>query len=154
MKKPLKVAALVLLVTLAGIQFVRPERNRGEAEGPDSLVRTQEVPPGVRDALRRACYDCHSDRTSYPWYSEIQPVRWWLDSHINDGKRHLNFSAFARYDAERKSRALDEIVDTVAIAKSMPLESYTWMHREAVLTDAERTAIADWADSLNDEIEE
>lgn len=154
MKKPLKVAALVLLVTLAGIQFVRPERNQGEAEGPDSLVRTQEVPPGVRDALRRACYDCHSDRTSYPWYSEIQPVRWWLDSHINDGKRHLNFSAFARYDAERKSRALDEIVDTVAIAKSMPLESYTWMHREAVLTDAERTAIADWADSLNDEIEE
>lgn len=154
MKKALKLTGLVLLLAFVGIQFVRPARNLGEAEGPDSIVRTREVPANVREIFQRACYDCHSNRTAYPWYAEVQPVRWWLDSHVSDGKRHLNLSEFARYDAEDQSHKLDEIVDTVAVTKSMPLASYTWVHREAVLTPAERTAIADWAEDLRDKIEE
>lgn len=154
MKRFLKLTAAVLLVALLGIQLVRPARNEGDAEGPDALVRHHEVPADVHEILRRACYDCHSNRTAYPWYSEVQPVRWWLDSHINDGKRHLNLSEFARYDTERQMEKLDEIVDTVAVAKSMPLKSYTWVHRDAILTQAEITAVADWAEDLRDKIEE
>lgn len=153
MKKLLKRTALVLLVILLGLQLVRPARNAGDAEGPDSIVRHHEVPENIRGIFQRACYDCHSNRTNYPWYSEVQPVRWWLDSHINDGKRHLNLSEFARYDAKRQAHKLDEIVDTVAVAKSMPLKSYTWVHRNAILTPAEITAMADWAENLRDEIE-
>lgn len=153
MKKALKFTAAGLLLALAGAQFVRPARNLGDAEGPDSIVQHHEVPADVRAILQRACYDCHSNRTNYPWYAEVQPVRWWLDSHVKEGKRHLNLSEFARYDAERQAHKLDEVVDTVAVAKSMPLESYTWAHREAVLTPEERTAIADWAEELRDEIE-
>ncbi len=153
MRKILKITGLVLLVAFAGIQFVRPARNLGEPEGPDSIVRHHAVPDKVRAVLARSCYDCHSDRTHYPWYAEVQPVRWWLDSHIEDGRRHLNLSAFARYDAERAAHKLDEIVDTVAVARSMPLESYTWVHRDAILTQEEINLIADWAEALRDEIE-
>lgn len=147
----LRRAAFVLLAGFVAIQFVRPARNEGDAEGPDSIVRQHAVPDNVRAILRRSCYDCHSDRTAYPWYAEVQPVRWWLDSHIRDGKRHLNFSAFARYDTRRATRALDEIVDTV-LARSMPLRSYTWIHRNAILAKAEIDAVADWAEELHDAI--
>lgn len=154
MKKAFKITGLVILVAFLGLQLFRPERNLGELEGPDSIARTQEVPDQIRDIFQRACYDCHSNRTRYPWYSEVQPVRWWLDSHISDGKRHLNLSEFARYDSEEQAEKLDEIIDTVAVGKSMPLESYTWAHRDALLTPAERTAVADWAEALQARIEE
>jgi hypothetical protein len=152
MKKALKLTGLVLGVAFVAIQFVRPERNLGEPEGPQSIVAVHAVPAEVREILRRSCYDCHSNRTAYPWYAEVQPVRWWLDSHISDGKRHLNFSEFGRYDADRARRKLDEIVDTV-LARSMPLESYTWVHRDAVLSPDQMKLVADWAEALYDEIE-
>lgn len=151
--KILKLAGLAFLAAFAAIQFARPARNLGEAEGPDSIVRHHEVPANVHKILQRSCYDCHSNRTTYPWYAEVQPVRWWLDSHVSEGKRRLNLSEFARYDANEQAQKLDEIVDTVAIAKSMPLPSYTWVHRDAILTQAEITAVADWAEELRDEIE-
>lgn len=150
-KPPLRLVGWVLLAGLAAIQLVRPARNDGEPEGPDSVLRRHEVPADVRAILQRSCYDCHSDRTRYPWYAEVQPVRWWLDSHVNDAKRHLNFSAFGRYDTKRATRALDEIVDTI-LARAMPLPSYTWIHRDAVLTKAEIDTVADWAEALHDEL--
>ncbi len=109
----LKKIILALAVLLLVLQAVRPAKNLGEAEGPDSVVKRHAVPAEVRAVLQKACYDCHSDRTVYPWYAEIQPVGWWLASHVDDGKRHLNFSRFARYDAQRAAHKLDEIVDTV-----------------------------------------
>ena len=148
----LKKIILALAVLLLALQAVRPAKNLGEAEGPDSVVKRHVVPAEVRAVLQKACYDCHSDRTAYPWYAEVQPVGWWLASHVDDGKRHLNFSRFARYDAQRAAHKLDEIVDTV-LARSMPLKSYTWVHRDAVLTPAEINAVADWAEALRDEIE-
>lgn len=150
-KRLLKGSALAICAAFVGIQFIRPPRNDGDPEGPRSIVATHPVPGNVRAILQRSCYDCHSDRTSYPWYAEVQPVRWWLESHIREGKEHLNFSAFGSYGARRSIRALDEIVDTV-LARSMPLKSYTWVHRDAVLTKAEIDAVADWAEGLIDGI--
>jgi hypothetical protein len=147
----LKKIILALAVLLLALQAVRPAKNLGEAEGPDALVTRHAVPKDVRAVLQKACYDCHSDRTAYPWYAEIQPVGWWLASHVNDGRRHLNFSSFGRYDAQRAAHKLDEIVDTV-LARSMPLPSYAWVHRDAVLTPAEINAVADWAEALRDEL--
>lgn len=154
MKKALLRTGVGLAVVFVGLQFHRPARNLGEAEGPDSLVRHHDVPAAIRTVLARSCYDCHSNRTRYPWYAEVQPVRWWLDSHIADGKRHLNLSEFARYSPKRQAEKLDEIVDTVAIAKSMPLPSYLLVHRDAILTPAEINAVADWAEDLRDRIED
>ena len=137
---------------LAAIQLVRPARNAGVAEGPRSLTMVHAVPDDVRSTLRRACYDCHSDSTRYPWYANVQPVGWWLQHHVNEGKRELNLSTFAAYPASRAVRKLHAIADEVS-DRRMPLRSYLLIHGEARLTDAEARRLADWADELGDEIE-
>jgi hypothetical protein len=152
-KRILRFSALALLVVFIALQLVRPVPNAGVAEGPDSIVAHHDVPEDVRAILRRSCYDCHSDYTTYPWYARVQPVRWWLDSHIREGREHLNFSVFGRYDTRSAVQTLDEIVNTL-IAGSMPLKSYTWIHREAALTKAEVDMVADWAEDLIDELSE
>lgn len=149
--KNLRRVALLALVALALIQFVRPAPNAGEPEGANSIVAKHTVPDDVRAILRRSCYDCHSDRTDYPWYAQVQPVRWWLDSHIEEGKEHLNFSEFGSYDRRTATHALDELVNTL-IAGSMPLKSYTLLHRDAALTKAEADRVMDWAEDLIDDI--
>ncbi len=140
-----------LVVLLAAAQFVRPARNLSAAAGPDDLAARHPVPARVLAMLQRACYDCHSNNTGYPWYAEVQPVRWWLDSHVNDGKRHLNFSEFGAYSAKRAGKKLEQITDEVE-QHDMPLRSYTWVHREARLTPEEIKLLAAWADDLRAEI--
>lgn len=147
----IKKIILVFLVVLAAAQLVRPKKNLSAGPGPDDISVKHPVPAGVLTVLQRACYDCHSNHTRYPWYAEVQPVRWWLDSHISEAKRHLNFSEFATYSAKRAGNKLEQIGDEVEDHK-MPLASYTWMHPEARLTPAERTLLIDWARSLQDEL--
>ena len=142
---------LAAAVLLGALQFVRPARNSATAPGADDINVKYPVPANVQGLLQRACYDCHSNNTHYPWYANVQPVGWWLTRHVNDGKRHLNFSAFGAYTAKRAASKLGEISDEVA-QHSMPLKSYTWMHPEARLTAAEIKLISDWADALHDEI--
>lgn len=146
-----KKAAISLFVVFVAAQFFRPEKNLSANAGAADIVAAHKVPPAVRDLLQRACYDCHSNQTSYPWYSEIQPMGWWLASHVKDGKEHLNFSEFGTYTVKRASNKLDQIYDEVS-QHSMPLKSYTWGHPEARLTPAEVALLIDWADELRDEI--
>ena len=104
----------LLGVLFAGValQFVRPEKNDSPA-GPDDLAAKYPPPPAVKQILENACYDCHSNRTRYPWYAEIQPVGWWLRKHINDGKDQLNFSEFAAYTEHRRAKKLQAVSDEV-----------------------------------------
>ena len=140
--------ALVLLVVLIAIQFIRPARNlAAPGPNPNDLATLNPPPPAVKAILERACYDCHSDNTRYPWYANIQPVAWWLDHHITDGKRHLNFSQFGKYNAKRFGQKLEQIVDETRDG-GMPLWSYTLIHRDAKLTDVEIKALADWVATI------
>ena len=143
--------ALGLGLGFVAIQFIRPAKNEAPA-GSDDLVKNYPPPPEVRQLLETACYDCHSNRTRYPWYAQVQPVGWWLASHINDAKNQLNFSEFAGYDEHRRAKKLLALSDEVT-DRSMPLKSYTWIHREAKLTDAQIKTLADWAEALAEEIE-
>lgn len=151
MKKALRYTALGFLLVLIAAQFVRHAPNHGEAEGPGSLVAQHKVPANVQQMLRRACYDCHSNRTNYPWYAAVQPVAWWLNDHIVQGKAELNFSEFTRYDAKRAVRKLQAAADEVR-ERHMPLKSYLLAHAEAKLTDADVATLAAWAEDLADEI--
>lgn len=150
-KKVWRMTGLALVGGLIGVQFVRSPRNEGVAEGPASIVLQQAVPAPVKNILERACYDCHSNRTSYPWYASIQPIAWWLSQHVTEGKTELNFSEFGRYDAKRAVRKLQSAADEVR-EHGMPLKSYLLMHPEARLTDTERTLVANWAEDLADEL--
>lgn len=144
---------LGLFVVFLAIQFIRPAKNVSSAPASkDDLATLYPPPPAVRQLLAVACYDCHSNRTRYPWYAEIQPAGWWLASHINDGKRSLNFSEFGTYTAKRQGSKMGKIADELT-DHSMPLPSYLWIHHDAKLTDAQTNLLTDWAEGLQEKIE-
>ena len=144
MKRPLRTAGLTGLVLLAAIQFIRPAKNRGAAEGPQDVASRVTVPADVRLLLADACYNCHSDRTAYPWYANVEPVGWWLADHVNEAKAHLNFSRFADYPPKQAARKLEGVAKLVD-KQDMPLASYTWLHPEARLTAGQRARLVAWA---------
>lgn len=147
MKKKLRLLGLGLLAVFIAIQFVRPARNISTAPTPNDIARKYQAPDDVQRVLTRACYDCHSNHTRYPWYAEIQPVGWWLTHHANEGKSQVNFSAFGLLTRKRAASRLEAIVDAVSDGV-MPLKSYTWLHPEARLTDAEKALLTNWAEEL------
>lgn len=151
MKKRLRLAGLALLLVLVGIQFIHPQPNLGTTGGANDLTVRSAVPDDVRRLLADACYDCHSNHTRYPWYANVQPVAWWLDHHVREGKRGLNFSEFGAYPARRATRKLAAIGKEVGRG-DMPLSSYTWMHPAARLTPDQRKKLVDWAQALHDKI--
>ncbi len=120
----------------------------------NDITKVVAVPDSVFVLLKTACYDCHSNFTKYPWYSNIQPIGWWLKDHVDEGKLHLNFQEFALVKANdkystpalRQDHKLEEVIETVKDGE-MPLKSYTIIHKESKLTDAQRKMITDWAAS-------
>jgi hypothetical protein len=135
------------LILLIGIQFIRPSRNLGEVETENEISKKYQLSTQLHAVLKQSCYDCHSNRTAYPWYSNVQPIGWWLQGHVNEGKEHLNFSEFGTYPEKKAKHEFEEIEDAAANGW-MPLESYVWMHRNAKLTPEQSRAIAEWAGGL------
>lgn len=153
MKKIFKTILIVLLITLVLIQFFRPAKNKSESKSANDITAMYPVPDSIQSILKVACNDCHTNNTRYPWYAEIQPVAWWLDNHIKDGKRGLNFSEFGSYRIKKQYRRMDDVYDLVK-KKEMPIASYTWIHKDARLTDMERNALELWAQSVKDIIKQ
>lgn len=133
-----------LLILLLIAQFFQPEKNDGNAFGEGDVTHAVMVSAEVKTILQSACFDCHSNHTNYPWYSKITPVNWWLNNHIEEGKRELNFSSFMAYDKKRQAKKMAETAEEVEEGH-MPLGSYTWIHKEAELTDSQKKLVADWA---------
>ena len=142
---------LIVVIILVLIQFIRPETNVHPGPQPHAITTAYAVPDTVQQLLKTACYDCHSNNTRYPWYNNIQPVRWWLNHHVNEGKRELNFDEFTTYPAKKQAHKLDETAKSVREG-DMPLGSYTWVHTDARLSDAQKQMIIHWADSLKAQI--
>ncbi|GGD83725.1 hypothetical protein GCM10011514_54730 [Emticicia aquatilis] len=146
----LKKIALGVGVVLILIQFIHPEKNLSDDNTFDISTKYN-VPTEVANVLQVACRDCHSNKTAYPWYNNIQPVAFFLAHHVDDGKRHLNFSTFTKLPIAVQNHKLEEVMETVE-EKEMPLESYTalGLHKEANLTAAQRQLIIDWAKAQMD----
>jgi hypothetical protein len=142
----LKKILLALVVILVIIQFIRPEKNVSDVQIND-ISNKYIVPDRVKTLLAGACNDCHSNKTGYPWYSNIQPVAWWMNGHVTDGKRHLNFNNFTHRNIAYQNHKFEEIVEMVK-EKEMPLPSYTWLglHPDGNLTDEDRNEIVQVGD--------
>lgn len=140
-----------LIIILVVIQFIRPAKNQSNDHSKD-ISKVATVPADVQAILKTACYDCHSNHTTYPWYDQIQPVRWWVEHHIKEGKQHLNFSEFAAYPKKKQANKLDEIAETIE-AGEMPLRSYTIMHKDARLTTQQKDILVKWAEGLVEELD-
>ncbi|HET9053854.1 MAG TPA: heme-binding domain-containing protein [Cyclobacteriaceae bacterium] len=142
-----------LLVILLFIQVMQPTRNQSNKLSENDISKVYALPAGVHETLMKKCYDCHSNNTHYPWYTYIQPVGWWMASHIHEGKEHLNFSEFKTYTAKRASHKLEEVSEEIGEGH-MPLESYLWLHPEAEVTTEELNAINGWIASLGIKVAE
>lgn len=133
-----------LLLLLVAAQAFRPARNISSAPaGPGHIEQLHPPPPEVKSILERACYDCHSDHTRYPWYASVQPVGWWLAHHVSEGKEELNFSHFGDLPPPRAARKLTKSLTEVEHG-DMPLPSYRWTHPDARLSAADLAAFGAW----------
>jgi hypothetical protein len=148
----LKKILIGLLFVFIFLQFIRPTRNISDVSSSNHFSTKYNIPENVETILQKACYDCHSNNTTYPWYTNVQPVGLWMQGHVNDGKDELNFSEFATYSPKKARHKMEECVDMIKEGE-MPLPSYTWTHKDAILTQEEKTTLTDWASATAKKIE-
>lgn len=144
MKRVVKYIAIVIAVGFLLLQIVRPEMSNPPVVEADRIENFVAIPPDVAAVFKRSCSDCHTNETRYPWYSQVSPVSWWLQNHVEHGRSHLNFSEWAKYTPQQKSKRLEEICEVVE-SKEMPLPSYLWGHSDAVLNDEDGKRLCEWA---------
>jgi hypothetical protein len=144
----------VCLIAFIIIQFFRPAKNTMEKSLAlkSDLSTLYKIPNEVENLLQKSCYDCHTYNTDYPWYSKIQPVAWYLNNHVIDGKKHFNFNAFATYSLRKQYHKLEEIKEQIEL-KEMPLSSYTLIHQNAKLSPEDAKLICNWSDSVRANME-
>ncbi|MDH5033465.1 heme-binding domain-containing protein [Chryseobacterium cucumeris] len=148
----IKTGAGFIALFLIVIQFFDTDKNIATVPSDNAIEKHYQVPVHVLGLLKTSCYDCHSNTTAYPWYNNIQPVKWWLADHVNSGKRHLNFDEFNSYSKEKKIKKLDEVAETIREGE-MPLTSYAVVHQNAKLTDTQKSEIEQWVNEVKKQIE-
>ncbi len=135
--------AFTLLLAIVALQFFQIDKTNPVTDPALDFMNITNPPDEIATILKTACYDCHSYNTRYPWYTNIQPVAWWVKDHIDHGRDELNFSEFGNYTERRADHKLEEAAE-YTLNEEMPLPSYTWGHSDARLTDQERKYLADW----------
>ena len=138
--KIFKIILLILMIVFVGIQFVPTKRNQTDNVPNTDFMIVNNLPIKIQNTLQTSCYDCHSNNTSYPWYNKVQPVAWLLENHIEEGKSELNFSEWDNYSDRRKRSKLKSIISQIEDDK-MPLDSYTLIHRNAILSSEKKKEI-------------
>jgi uncharacterized membrane protein len=140
--KTFKILLAWLFGTLILLQFIRVD-----VPPPPEASENDEVkaPKEVKTILKKACYDCHSNHTKWPWYSYISPVSIEINSNVKNGRAWLNFSIWNKYSEEKREKLLKGIEK--AIVWQMPPAGYMWIHKEARLTKEEREIIKNWAEA-------
>lgn len=141
MKRWLVRIALVVLLLFVAIQLVPVDRSNPPVTG--ALV----APPQVQAILKRSCYDCHSNETVWPWYAYVAPVSWLVAHDVEEGREHLNLSAWESIDPKKRAGVADEMAEEVERG-TMPMSQYLRMHAEAKLTPADVAALRAWADAV------
>jgi hypothetical protein len=141
----LRTTAIAAAVLLVAAQFVRLARTNPPVEPARAFHARVEMPAEVRAIVARACRDCHSHETRWPWYSRVAPVSWLLTHHVNHGRQHLNFSHWDG-DAEKTGHALEEICEEVR-GGAMPLRSYLLLHHQARLSEDDVRTLCAWSEA-------
>ncbi|MGB7841331.1 MAG: heme-binding domain-containing protein [Salinimicrobium sp.] len=146
--KALKIFLVLLLIGIIVIQFFPVGENIDESiESGADFAAQYDVPASVQETLKASCYDCHSNNTVYLWYDKVQPVGWYIKSHVDDGKKELNFDEFASYSAKKQQHKLEEIAEVVEEGE-MPLTSYTLTRPHARLTGTQKEEFVNYFEKL------
>lgn len=147
MMKWLKRIGIAAIVLLVAIQVYQPARTNPVVDPKQEIHGVVNLQPPVANILNRACNDCHSSRTNWPWYSRVAPASWLVVSDVERGRAAVNFSNWGAYSPQDQQKHLKEICSEVADGE-MPALQYTLIHREARLTGDERTAVCRWTKSI------
>ena len=137
MKK--RILYIVLAIALVA-QFFQPDRSAPPVDPVNDMLVMTKAPDDIRTLVQGACYDCHSDQSTYPWYSYVTPVNFWLQDHINEGREKMNFSRWNKPTSQKHAHEAGEEIQE----GEMPLDSYTWAHGEARLDAVQRTTLGSW----------
>ena len=151
MRRIIKIGLAVIVALFIAIQFIPRDHNESESIPANDITKIYAVPVNVGTILKKSCYDCHSNATNYPLYAQIQPMRYIMDGHVRRGKNDLNFNEFGTYSARKqrsKLRAIGQSLDE----SSMPLSSYTFIHRSAILSKEDKGLLAAWVKQTNDSL--
>lgn len=148
-KKVLTVSNILIgiLVLLVLMQFFRIDKTNPSVDPSKEFATLVNPPEDVKLILQESCYDCHSNATTYPWYADVAPASWFLKSHIDEGRSHLNFSEWGDYTATKANHKLDESIEMVEEGE-MPMTSYTLLHPEGKLTKEEKEKLLSWLNSV------
>jgi len=134
------------------MQLYQPARNISfEQDITANFTKMYSVPKNVEAILRTSCYDCHSNNTNYPWYSNVQPIRFFMEHHIKEAKENLNFNEFGKYSKRKQENKLDRIVKQIK-SDEMPLASYTLIHKNARITPTQKEEVINWISQLKDSL--
>lgn len=140
--------ALVGFVVLIAVsQAIRPARTNPPVKPSRTLESVVRVPPRVEDILQRACYDCHSNLTRWPWYSNVAPISWFVINHVDAGRRHVNFSEWLRRDTKDPAQYTRERFQAICRqveTRNMPITSYLLIHSGARLSGGDIEAVCQW----------
>ncbi len=139
----MKLTLKILVVVFVLMQFIVMDKPNYPIDKSIAL----HPPKDVETILKKACYDCHSNHTNYPWYSSIAPFSWTIREHVKQGRLALNFSKYKEIPKDKLPHKLDRAIDTVRIGM-MPIPSYTWIHKDAKLTKEEKKKLIEYFQSL------
>ena len=143
----------LLIVVFIILQFFQIDKTNPPVDESQDFIEMYNPSPEIAAKIKASCYDCHSNESSYPWYTNIQPVGWWVKNHIDEGKHHLNFSEFGTYSAKRQSHKMEECYELVE-ENEMPLKSYTIAHQDAVLDDATKEQLITYFKEMEEKLKE
>ena len=147
----MKKVLVILLVAVVFMQFFPIDKNNPAPTPGMDFLTIKNTPESTAKLIRTGCYDCHSNEFKYPWYSNVQPIAWFLKDHIDEGRKKLNFSTFATYEPKRQAHKLFEAVEMIDKGE-MPLDSYILAHPEARFTEAQKQEITQYFKSTEKEI--
>lgn len=147
LKIMLKKIGLVILAIVVILQFFRIDKENPKVIPRKDFITQTNPPEEVKKLITTSCYDCHSNTTKYPWYSNVAPISWWLADHIEEGREELNFSEWADYSLKKKIHKMEECWEMIEEGE-MPLESYLITHGDAVLTADEKELLIEWFKSI------
>jgi len=147
MKKGIKFTLWVILIILVAIQFVPVDKENPIGDRNSDFLIVTQAPEDVQLIMRNACYDCHSNETIWPWYSDFAPVSFVIANHVEEGREHLNFSNWGNYESSDHPSILKHMKKEIN-KNAMPLAGYVKLHAEANISEDGKVLIMDWLDSV------
>jgi hypothetical protein len=144
MNKKIKRILILAVVAAAIAFFIHPFGTVKAANSPRPLFVSAQFEAPIANVMQRACANCHSEQTAWPWYSYVPPASWMVEKDVRDGRDHFNMSRWDDYSGEKRIEILSEI-SVMVRNKQMPLPRYTLLHAEAKLNDADVSLIDKWS---------